>query len=255
MYGYGYQYVNGLVVGSGSPPTPPFANTKSTLFDGVNDYVDCGSASYLNGLTEFSISVWFNLSTAANNKCILADWNYNSSPFGHFALGTTGTTGTAFKLQWFIKATSDIGNNYTTTQAAICTEATWHNVVATFNAAALKIYVDGVEAPNQTAGTIPTALTTQDGNLNIGMFSGLGRNWGGGIDEVSIYDYALTPAEALAIGGTVPTDLSILATPPTNWWRMGDLVTAFPTIPDVIGTNDGTAFNEPESTMIVPDVP
>ena len=231
----------------------PLSNTKSIIFDGTDDYVDCGSASYLNGLTEFSISVWFNLSTAANNKCILADWNYNSSPFGHFALGTTGTTGTAFKLQWFIKATSDIGNNYTTTQAAICTEATWHNVVATFNAGALKIYVDGVEAPNQTAGAIPTALTTQDGNLNIGRFPGLGRNWDGNIDEVSIYNTDQNKNIDCIYNGGVPTDLTNLN--PISWWRMGDLVTAFPTIPDVIGTNDGTAFNEPESTMIVPDVP
>ena len=36
---------------------------------------------------------------------------------------------------------------------------------------------------------------------------------------------------------------------------MGDGITAFPTIPDVIGTNDGTAYNENESTMVVPDVP
>ena len=256
MYGYGYKYTSGLVVGSGGAPTPPpFVNTKSLLFDGVNDYVDCGSASYLNGLTEFSVSAWFNLTTAADNKCILADWNYNSSPFGHFTIQTTNTLGGEFRLMFFIKAASDVGNNYIKTSARICTEATWYNITATYNAGVCKMYINGVEAVVGLFGTIPTALTTQDGNLNIGRFPGIGRNWNGNIDEVAIYNYALSDTDALAIGGTVPTDLSLLATPPTNWYRMGDLVTAFPTIPDVIGTNDGTAFNENEATMVVPDVP
>ena len=234
---------------------PPFMNTYSLDFDGTDDYVDCGSASYLNGLTEFSVSAWFNLTTAATNKCILSDWNYNSSPFGHFGLQTFAPVGSDFKLIFFIKAPTDAGSRYVLTQTTVCTEATWYNVTATYNSGVCKIYINGIEVPININGPIPTSLTTQDGILNIGKFTGLGRNWIGNIDEVSIYDYALSDADALAIGGTVPTDLSLLATPPTNWYRMGDGITAFPTIPDVIGTNDGTSYNENEATMVVPDVP
>ena len=39
-------------------------------FDG-SSIIDAGSASYLNSLSQFSISVWFNLTTAASNKCIV----------------------------------------------------------------------------------------------------------------------------------------------------------------------------------------
>ena len=53
--------------GGGGTPTPPgppplaqVDNLYSYEFDGVNDYIDAGSASYLNGLSQFSISVWFN---------------------------------------------------------------------------------------------------------------------------------------------------------------------------------------------------
>ena len=40
MYGYGYRYNSGLVVGAGGGA--PFLNTYSLDFDGVDDYVDCG---------------------------------------------------------------------------------------------------------------------------------------------------------------------------------------------------------------------
>ena len=45
--------------GTVGPRIPPFTNTYSLDFDGMDDYVDCGSASYLNGLTEFSVSISF----------------------------------------------------------------------------------------------------------------------------------------------------------------------------------------------------
>jgi hypothetical protein len=36
---------------------------------------------------------------------------------------------------------------------------------------------------------------------------------------------------------------------------MGDKVTSWPTIPDQVGSNNGTAYNENEATMVVSDVP
>ena len=253
MYGYGYRYNSGLVIGAGG--VAPFANTKSLSFDGMDDYVSCGSASYLNGLTEFSISGWFNLTTAANNKCILSDWVYNVAPFGHFSLRTTGTSGTSFKLQLFIKAPTDLGSLYVETQSTVCTEATWYNVTSTYNSGVCKIYVNGIEAPIFIFGTIPTTLTTQDGSLNIGKWEGVGQNWNGNIDEVSIYNYALTSAEALAIGGTIPTDLSLLSTPPLHWYRNGDNDT-YPTIADVgsLASNPGTMGNMGAGDIVL-DVP
>jgi hypothetical protein len=57
MYGYGYRYNSGLVVGAGGGA--PFANTKSLLFDGIDDYIELGSLSHLQNATEYSISSWF----------------------------------------------------------------------------------------------------------------------------------------------------------------------------------------------------
>jgi len=60
MYGYGYRYNSGLVIGAGGGA--PFANTKSLSFDGVDDYVKIGTQSL--GITAaISLSAWVKIPT------------------------------------------------------------------------------------------------------------------------------------------------------------------------------------------------
>jgi len=202
------------------------SNVYSMSFDGSNDYIDAGSASYLNSLSQFSISVWFNLTTAASNKCIVSDWNYNTSPLGHFALQTQDASGSNYALLLFIKATSDAGVNNVKT-SAILTENTWHHAVFTYNSGTVTCYIDGSSVSLTTNGTIPTNLTNQDGNLLIGDFAGLNRFWGGQIDEVGIWNTALTSTQISEIynatGTNTTSDLSTIESSNLKLWlRMGD---------------------------------
>ena len=202
------------------------ANNYSMNFDGSNDYIDAGSASYLNSLSQFSISVWFNLTTAASNKCIISDWNYNTSPLGHFALQTQDASGSNYALLLFIKATSDAGVNNVKT-SAILTENTWHHAVFTYNSGTVTCYIDGSSVSLTTNGTIPTTLTSQDGNLLIGDFAGLNRFWNGSIDEVAIWNTALTSTQVSEIYSATSTnltkDLTTVSGSNLKYWnRMGD---------------------------------
>ena len=247
MYGYGYRYNSGLVVGAGGGA--PFANTKSLLFDGLDDYVDCGVISTLQSATQYSLSAWFKTTNNTKNQGIIK-WYSSTSQW--IEIASVGS------LMYFIPV-SPVA--YGTNSTALSNNV-WYNVTMVFNGALtgnanrLKAYLNGVELPLTYTGTVPSITTSMpNSTFRIGQRYINSDYFLGNIDEASIFDYPLTPAEALAIGGTIPTDLSLLATPPTHWYRMGDLVTAFPTIPDVIGTNDGTAYNENEATMVVPDVP
>jgi len=205
-------------------------NAFSMAFDGVNDYFDAGSASYLNGLSEFSLSCWFKLNTAANDKVIVSDWFYNSGVLGHFALQTENASGSTYGLTLFIKNTSDGGSNRVRTDAGIFNENTWYNVIFTFNSGTVNCYKNGNSVSLTTIGTIPTALTSQNGNLNIGKFGGsLTRYWNGNIDEVAIFDYALTPKQikediynASTTGKTADLNNNSNLTAPVAWYRMGD---------------------------------
>ena len=69
MYGYGYRYNSGLVVGAGGGA--PFVNTKSILFDGVNDYVDLGSSTGLGFTGDFTLSAWIKTSAIGTNQMII----------------------------------------------------------------------------------------------------------------------------------------------------------------------------------------
>ena len=245
MYGYGYKYVNGLVVGSGGAPTPPpFVNTKSILFDGTDDNVDCGVISAFQSTANFSVSFWLKVPNLAASNFIFSTFTSGSNTIYSY-LTTSGEI--VFNINNTYQRLSGLTNPLAAGQ--------WYNITLVYDGGipSMEIYIDGVIGTGAPV-TPPIQTGTNTANLKIGLVP-FGNYFEGNIDEFAIYDYPLTAAEALAIGGTVPTDLSLLSSPPTNWWRNGDGVTAFPTIPDAIGTNDGTAFNEPESTMIVPDVP
>ena len=236
MYGYGYRYNSGLVIGAGGGA--PFANTKSLSFDGVDDYVDTNSPfnSLLQG-TNFTVSLWFNSSVNTSYDTLIS----NGYPFQMYFVGN--------KIKIYMGYPYFLAPFESVSTLSL---STWYHIAFIKSGNNWLLYING-SLDNSVVNSGTVSASTD--NLTIGKFSAGAYFFQGNIDEVSIFDYALTSAEALTIGGTIPTDLSLLATPPTNWYRMGDLVTAFPTIPDVIGTNDGTAYNENEATMVVPDVP
>lgn len=194
-------------------------------FDGTSDFIDCGSASYLNGLSQFSISCWFNLTTAAGLKVIVSDWNYNSGVLGHFALETRAAANGYYGLLLFLKRdAADNGQNNVFTDS-ILLEDTWNNAVFTFNSGTVTCYLNGSSVSLTTTGTIPTTLTSLDGNLNIGKFGGtLTRYWPGQIDQVSIFDYELSSSQVSTLygGGTAITHPMTLSPKPIYYAQLGD---------------------------------
>ena len=224
--------------------TSNLTNDFSILFDGTDDNVDCGVISAFQSTANFSISFWLKVPNLAANNFIFSTFTAGSNTIYSY-LTTSGEI--VFNINNTYQRLSGLTNPLAAGQ--------WYNITLVYDGGipSMEIYIDGVIGTGAPV-TPPIQTGTNTANLKIGLVP-FGNYFEGNIDEFAIYDYPLTAAEALAIGGTVPTDLSLLSSPPTNWWRNGDGVTAFPTIPDAIGTNDGTAFNEPESTMIVPDVP
>ena len=73
---------------------------------------------------------------------------------------------------------------------------TWYHVAGVYNATAgtLSTYVNGVLDNGTLLGTIPAAQFNQAVNVNIGRRTG-GFHFNGVIDEVRIYNGALTPAQ------------------------------------------------------------
>ena len=78
---------------------------------------------------------------------------------------------------------------------------TWMHVAATFDGTTSKIYINGIQDNSITYN--PVTIKTNTSGLFIGSLNGSGR-WKGGLDDVRLYNGALTAAEISIISGTVP---------------------------------------------------
>ena len=103
----------------------------------------------------------------------------------------------SFGLDLFIKQTSDAGSNFVKTSRTF-TENTWHNVIFSYNSSTVVCYKNSSNVSLTTTGTIPSTLTTQEGNLNIGKFGGsVTRYWTGNIANIQFYNRTLSANEVL----------------------------------------------------------
>ena len=110
-----------------------------------------------------------------------------------------------------VGGTFTAGNQNTIGTTALAVN-TWTHLAATFDGATVRLYVNGVQVASQ-AQTTPLTPTT--GTLQIGADSYTGENFTGRIDEVRVYNRALSQAEIQTdmntpVGGTPPPN-----TPPT----------------------------------------
>jgi len=199
-------------------PPSPFVNTKSLLFNGIDDYIELGSISHLQNATEYSISSWFKTPLTA----LQGIWTWFDGADGWLELNCSSDGSMAANVTRFGIATYGIAS------AGTLSANTWHNATVIFNgggatnADRLKLYLNGSLITLTFTGTIPTQTGTMlTSGLHIGeRYNGV-NYFNGNIDEVSIFDSAISIGDVWD-GSGQPTDLSLLATPPTNWYRMGD---------------------------------
>lgn len=154
-------------------------------FDGVDDFVDCGSPAALSPAGAVSVEVWLR-------------------PDRVPAVGEPGVIGKAYhnyvltyytdgKCWWYC------GNSERNLKSSV-TPGVWHHVVGTMGEGAMRLYVDGVLCGTAPAGAKPLAATEP-------FFFGTSRGavqwtrnatFGGQIDEARVYGRALTAEEVLA---------------------------------------------------------
>jgi len=247
MYGYGYRYNSGLVVGAGGGA--PFLNTYSLDFDGQDAYVDCGVISTLQSASEFTMSCWLNSSNITIRQGVLK-WYFSAAYWLELSITPTS------ELQMVI-ANGALATRGVSASSIVLSD-TWYNVVIIYNGSGatnadrLKIYLNGTDLSLTFTGTIPTNTSTLNGStFRIGQRFVASDYFLGNIDEVSIFDYAISIGEVWD-GSGIPSDLANLN--PISWWRMGDGDT-YPTITDNgSGGNNGTMTNMTAGS-IVSDVP
>jgi len=153
-------------------------------FDEIGDYVDCGNDVSLKNLTSYTFDAWLNMPNPGSNYDPIFFKESGSASDIEIYGGNGGITiahnrnndGT-FKYVY--------ANNIPANQ--------WVHYVVTYTSGTLKIYINGVN--DQTFTGWPDPLTHQY-YVDIGRITTFGTYYfNGTIDEVRIYNRALSPEE------------------------------------------------------------
>ena len=206
---------------SPTPPTPSWSSTKSLAFDGVDDYVSCGTSlgdligDNYNG--SLSASLWFK----RNSNTLGGLINFTTSSWGEFTV-----LAYVDKIRFAINAAAYY-IDYDST-AGYVYDTDWHHLAVVMTpdgggTTDIKMYFDG-----QLLTIIPSGSSPISSNLDfagkelfIGTFDASSYSFDGYIDEVSFFTSELTAVNVTSIYNLgTPNDLTSLS--PTAWYRMGE---------------------------------
>ncbi len=168
---------NPAVFGSGSS-APAWTTGKygvGTSFDGSNDYTI--SSLSKTGLSNVSISLWFKPSGSQSGGGIL-QWANNLTSTGPWILLQRTNSNT---VSWYLN-----GNYYITHTV---TDNNWYHLVLTYNGTVWNSYLNAT-SPSTYTGSIGTY-----GGSNLYFGNGYYNYFNGSIDDVRVYNRALSTAE------------------------------------------------------------
>lgn len=167
-------------------PVYSTANGGSFVFDGVNDYVDCGnptSLSSIGGTTNITVSAWVYYTAFGGGGQPYSVITVKGNPWTWLMENPSNT----FRFR-ITAGVTDASLNDTAAHLL----NVWYNVVGTYNGTDMRLYVNGVlKNTRAQAG----ALATNSVTAKIGTYQGTNYNFTGRISNVRIYNRALTQAE------------------------------------------------------------
>lgn len=183
---------NGTINGATWKASGCFAGPRNCLnFDGVDEYVNCGSPEKTRITNNFTISAWVKASSTLSSRwydIITNHWKIGQSGI---IISIDGSNG---KLHYAISGASGAWT-YRDPESSIKDDK-WHNVVITFASGTVKTYLDGILIDTYVQSTVTSLVYSGSYGLWIGRDSGEGGEWWkGGIDEISIWDKVLTEPE------------------------------------------------------------
>ncbi len=185
---------------------------KALSFDGVNDYVEVGDKSTLDGFTNLSISLWFQTNTDQIGVLVNKYENLNNNGY-YLAVGDRFFS--SDKVTFMIDGASE-DMFFANTSV---TDGQWHHLVAVYQGGiGPKIYIDGLEQFGARTGKLQNSIGTAPGrSFRIGQYSPGGYNfyYKGLMDEVRVYNRALSVSEVEALYGGSATPSATPTPQPT----------------------------------------
>ncbi|KKW19592.1 MAG: Glycoside hydrolase family 43, partial [Parcubacteria group bacterium GW2011_GWA2_51_10] len=182
---------------------------QALSFDGVNDTVSLGDINVLDGVTQLTVSSWFNAKTVSSNQTSIISKELQSGNL-FYGWGYQIVNGGGGNQIFFIIRNGDTPVTHSWTALNAFSTNQWYNLVLRYDGSAIgnsnrvKAYLNGVELPLTFAGTVPPVLASTDAPVLLGRAGhGLDGYFNGSIDDVRIYNRALTVTEIQNLAATV----------------------------------------------------
>jgi Concanavalin A-like lectin/glucanases superfamily/HYR domain/Secretion system C-terminal sorting domain/Lectin C-type domain/SprB repeat len=180
---------NGTINGA-TPTTDRFGNPNSAYsFDGVDDYISTANLA-VNETDNWTMSAWVKPNSLNQFGSILLNgYDDGGSGNGYSMIQSDGGSGTGNTL-----AGLNGGVAFYSSDGTLASTANWYQVVMTRIGGLTKFYINGVQTANTSSngvGAFNGASTFRIGSQNGNRF------FNGAIDDVKVYNSALTDSEVL----------------------------------------------------------
>jgi hypothetical protein len=173
-------------------PTFSSENGGSIVFDGANDYIECGNPSSLTliaGTTNLTISGWVNFSVYSGSS---GPQNYSVvTNYGNYTTTIWLVENPGNTLRFRVVAG---GADVSVSDTSIHLLNTWYYFVGTYDGSNMKIYMNG-SLKNTRAQT--GTLSAANGTMRIGAYEGGGYCLKGNVALTQVYNRALSASEIL----------------------------------------------------------
>ena len=161
-------------------------------FNGSTDYVDMGKSSAYTPSSALTVSEWVNWGAFTSSNGGYATVSNSGSASNGFAI-YQNTSAPYNKLLSFVY--TSVGGLHSVTGSTQLSTATWYHVALTYDGSNVRLYVNGVQ-DGSTAATGTITASTAD--LLFGsQYTSAGGKFTGTLDDVRIYNRALTSSEIL----------------------------------------------------------
>jgi hypothetical protein len=159
-----------------------YANTSALDFDGLGDYVDCGNAAIFNLTDQITVAAWIRVDLFEQTDQAIVSKGQNVWRLVRNDLTTD-------QLRF------DVGDGQAVGSTNV-NDGEWHHALGMYDGMMISLYVDGVKDGSGSG----SGLLTVDPNLTLWIADtnrpGSGpQAWNGVIDDVRIYNKALTEQE------------------------------------------------------------
>ncbi len=172
---------------TGATWTATGKNGGGLTFNGTSNWVTVADANDLDFTTGFTIEAWVKpTSTSGGWRTIAMKEATGSMPYGLYSTDDTGRPPAVYGR------VGAPGSEVRATGGSVLPTTSWSHVTGTYNGSTLRLYVNGVQVGT---ANLSGNLVASTGVLRIGGNSMWGEYFGGQMDDLRIYNRALTPAE------------------------------------------------------------